>query len=79
MEHEFPLDDVFFGAESLGVLDDGPPRGTVGIDEVGNVAAGTFDEDFLLDNLLFAHKWLIINIYLQQQSTKGTNEKQELY
>ena len=77
MEHELPLDDVFFGTESFGVLNDGAAGGIVGIDEVGDVSARAFDKDFLLDNLLIAHKWLIINICFIPKSVKGTNGKQK--
>ena len=45
MEHEFPLDDILFSANSLGVLNHGLPSCLVGIDEIGNVAAGTLEED----------------------------------
>ena len=45
MKHELPLDDILFSANSLGVLYNGLPGCAVCIDEVGNVAAGTLEED----------------------------------
>ena len=45
VEHEFPLDDILFSANSLGVLNHGLPGSLVGIDEIGNVAAGTLEEN----------------------------------
>ena len=45
MEHEFPLDDILFSANSLGVLYNGLPGSLVGIDKIGNVAAGTLEEN----------------------------------
>ena len=42
IEHEFPLDYIFFGSDAFGVLDDGLAGGGVGIDKVGDVFAGTF-------------------------------------
>ena len=45
MEHEFPLDDILFCANALSVLNDGLPSCAVGIDEIGNVTAGTLEED----------------------------------
>lgn len=45
IEHEFPLDYVFFGPHAFGVLDDSLAGSVVGIDKVCNVAASTFDAD----------------------------------
>ncbi len=45
VEHEFPLDDILFSANALCVLDNGLPCRAVGIDEISNVAAGTFKEN----------------------------------
>lgn len=45
VEHELPLDDILFSANSLCVLDHGMPGCLVGIDEIGNVTAGTLEED----------------------------------
>ncbi len=47
VEHEFPLDDILFCANTLCVLDNGATSGAVGIDKVGYVAAGAFEEGTL--------------------------------
>ena len=56
MEHKFALDDILFSANALCILDNGLPGCLVGVDEIGDVSAGTFEEDFLLDNLLIICK-----------------------
>ena len=43
VEHEFALDAVYVGAHSFGVLDDGVAM-LVGIDEVGDVGTGAFND-----------------------------------
>lgn len=45
VEHELPLDDILFSANAFRVLDNGLPCRAVGIDEIGNVTAGTLEED----------------------------------
>ena len=43
LKHEFSLDDVFGRTKSFSVLNDGVAV-VIGVDEVGDVRTGTFDE-----------------------------------
>lgn len=45
VEHELSLDDVLLCPYALGVLDDGSTCGLVGVDEVGDVGTGPFEEN----------------------------------
>lgn len=84
-EHEFPLDDILFCANALGVLDYPLPGSLVGIDEIGNVAAGTFEEDAsgatleILAALAILGRYQFVGHLLPQVGDKsGTLHKVEL-
>ena len=85
VEHEFPLDDILFSANALGVLDNGLPGCLVGIDEIGNVAAGTFEEDAscattkVLATLAILGRYQLVGHLLPQVGDKsGTLHEAEL-
>ena len=85
VEYEFPLDDILFGANALGVLDHPLPGSLVGIDEIGNVAAGTFEENAscasleVLATLAILGRYQLVGHLLPQVGDKsGTLHEAEL-
>ena len=63
VEHEFPLDDILFSANAFRVLDNGLPCRAVGIDEIGNVTAGTFEENARVVSLEILATFAILGRY----------------
>lgn len=85
VEHELPFDDILFCANALGVLYNGLPGSLVGIDEIGNVAAGTFEEDAsgttteILATLAVLCRYQLVGHLLPQAGDKsGTLHESEL-
>jgi len=85
VEHEFPLDDILFCANALGVLNHGLPGSLVGIDEIGNVAAGTLEENAsgasleILATLAILGRYQLIGDLLPEVGDKsGTLHETEL-
>ena len=85
VEHELPLDDVLFCSDALGVLDDSLPGCPVGVDEIGDVAAGALEEDAsgasleILATLAILGRYQLIGDLLPEVGDKsGTLHEAEL-